>query len=70
MQTSFDTQDQYWFLNGMKAGLEARKQHPGWDESELVYQSGIKAVMFLLTDPEGAVQFSRGFIRGYKAVEV
>jgi hypothetical protein len=69
MQTSFD-QGQNWFLRGMRAGLESRQQHPNWTENEVTIQSGMQAVLFLLTDPEGAVQFSRGFIRGYQAAEV
>jgi hypothetical protein len=54
----------------MRAGLESRQQHPNWTENEVTIQSGMQAVLFLLTDPEGAVQFSRGFIRGYQAAEV
>lgn len=68
MNTSFD-QGQNWFLRGMRAGIEARKQHPEWDEQNVVYQSGIKAVAFLLVDPDGAVAYSNGFIKGFKAVE-
>lgn len=70
MYTSFDTQGQNWFLRGMRAGIEARKQHPEWNEQDVVVQSGIKAVSFLLVDPDGAVHYSRGFIKGFKAAEV
>ena len=68
MNSSLD-QGQNWFLRGMRAGIEARKEHPEWNEHDVVYQSGIKAVCFLLVDPEGAVAYSNGFVRGFKAAE-
>lgn len=67
MHVSFDTQGQSWFAHGMKAGHEAHKQYPNWTDGELIQKSGEKAVLYLLSDPEGAVRFSDGFVRGYKA---
>jgi hypothetical protein len=67
MYTLFDRQEQSWFAHGMKAGREAAQKHPEWTDSTLYVQSGMVASKYLLSDPEGASEFSRGFERGYKA---
>jgi hypothetical protein len=62
-----DTPNENFYARGMKSGREAAKLNPGWDDGELAQQSANKAIIYLMSAPEGAVQYMKGFEKGYRA---
>lgn len=62
-----DGQGGNFYSRGMKAGVEAAKQTPGWDDGTLAQHSAEKALAFMMQSEDGAMDYMRGFEKGYRA---
>jgi hypothetical protein len=62
-----DGQGESFYARGMKAGVEAAKLTPGWDDGTLAERSAFKATVFMMQSEDGAVAYMRGFEKGYRA---
>lgn len=62
-----DGQGEGFYVRGMKAGVEAAKLTPGWDDGTLAQHSAEKALAFLMQSEDGAIAYMRGFEKGYRA---